>query len=59
MQLGLTAVGKPRGSDLASILDWLDKGHYAVVKGFSEFTSLQVQQEHWGANGVNDTAADR
>ncbi len=48
MQLGLTAVGKPRGSDLASILDWLDKGHYAVVKGFSEFTSLQVQQEHWG-----------
>ena len=48
MQLGLTAVGRPTGSDLPSILDWLDKGHYAVVKGFSEFTSIEAQREHWG-----------
>ncbi len=48
MQLGLTAVGKPTGSDLSSILDWLDKGHYAVVRGFSEFTSMEAQREKWG-----------
>lgn len=48
MQLSLTAVGRPRGSDLASIVEWLDKGHYAVVKGFSQFTSLEAQNENWG-----------
>ncbi|MGB9077169.1 MAG: TIGR04255 family protein [Terracidiphilus sp.] len=48
MQLGLTAVGRPRGSDVSSILEWLDKGHYAVVKGFSEFTSIDSQRQYWG-----------
>jgi uncharacterized protein (TIGR04255 family) len=48
MQLGITAVGRPRGNDLESILDWLDKGHYAVVKGFSDFTSKEAQTEYWG-----------
>ena len=48
MQLGITAVGRPRGNDLSSILEWLDKGHYAVVKGFSDFTSKEAQSEYWG-----------
>jgi uncharacterized protein (TIGR04255 family) len=48
MQLGITAVGRPKGNDIASILDWLDKGHYAVVKGFSEFTSKEAQTQYWG-----------
>lgn len=48
MQLSLTAVGQPGGNDLGSILEWLDKGHYAVVKGFSQFTSQEVQDQHWG-----------
>ena len=48
MQLSLTAVGRPHGSDLASIVEWFDKGHYAVVKGFSQFTSVEIQEEYWG-----------
>ncbi len=48
MQLTLTAVARPKGSDLASILECLDKGRYAVVKGFSQFTSLEVQNRIWG-----------
>jgi uncharacterized protein (TIGR04255 family) len=48
MQLTLTAIGKPNGSDLTSIMEWLDKGRYAVVKGFSQFTSLDVQNQIWG-----------
>lgn len=48
MQLGLTAIGRPKGNDLPSILEWLDKGHYAVVKGFSEFTSIDSQTQYWG-----------
>jgi len=48
MQLEITAVGRPKGNDLESILDWLDKGHYAVVKGFSDFTSKEAQEKYWG-----------
>jgi uncharacterized protein (TIGR04255 family) len=48
LQLTLTAVGRPAGSDLKSIIEWLDKGHYAVVKGFSQFTSIEIQNRIWG-----------
>lgn len=48
LQLTLTAVGQPEGSDLASILSWLDKGRYAIVKSFSQFTSREIQDKVWG-----------
>ncbi|MGO9434400.1 MAG: TIGR04255 family protein [Terracidiphilus sp.] len=48
LQLSLTAIGQPKGSDLASILEWFDIGRYAIVKSFSQFTSLEVQNQIWG-----------
>jgi uncharacterized protein (TIGR04255 family) len=39
IQLSVTALGRPRSSDIKDVLAWLDDGHAAVVDGFSEFTS--------------------
>jgi hypothetical protein len=46
-QLAITAFGKPRGSGMEEILEWLDLGHFAVVQGFTDFTSPQVQESVW------------
>jgi uncharacterized protein (TIGR04255 family) len=46
-QLSITAFGKPRGSGIEEILEWLDLGHFAVVQGFTDFTSPQVQESVW------------
>jgi uncharacterized protein (TIGR04255 family) len=48
LQLTLTAYGKPLGSEIHQLMDWLDKGHVAVVQGFTDFTSREVQTEEWG-----------
>jgi uncharacterized protein (TIGR04255 family) len=48
LQLTLTAYGKPKGSELPQLLEWLDQGHYAVVQGFSDFTSEDIQTKMWG-----------
>jgi hypothetical protein len=42
LQLTLTARGKPDGSDLESVLNWLDVGRQWVVRGFTDFTSEQM-----------------
>jgi hypothetical protein len=47
MQLAITAVGKPQGSSIGEILNWLDLGHFAVVQGFSDFTSPNMQAAVW------------
>jgi uncharacterized protein (TIGR04255 family) len=46
-QLAITAFGKPKGSGMEEILEWLDLGHFAVVQGFTDFTSPQVQESVW------------
>jgi hypothetical protein len=47
VQLSLTAFGKPKGSGLVDIVNWLDQGRRAVVQGFSDFTSEEVQAKVW------------
>jgi len=47
IQLAITAVGKPQGSSVREILTWLDLGHYAVVQGFTDFTSTDTQTAIW------------
>ena len=47
LQLTLTAYGKPKGSDVPEILAWLDQGRDAVVQGFTDFTSEEVQTRVW------------
>jgi len=47
LQLTFTAIGAPQGSDLGSIVKWFDKGRYAIVKSFSQFTSLETQNQIW------------
>ena len=47
IQLTCTAIGKPETSDTTGILQWLDKGHAAVVEGFTEFTS-DAAHKIWG-----------
>lgn len=47
IQLSITAAGPPKSSDIENIMEWMDKGRYAVVKGFSEFTSDEVQVKVW------------
>ena len=44
LQLTLTARGKPAGSDLESVLSWLDMGRQWVVRGFTDFTSSQMHR---------------
>jgi uncharacterized protein (TIGR04255 family) len=44
LQLTLTARGKPKGSDLGSVLGWLDKGREWVVRGFTDFTSEKMHR---------------
>jgi uncharacterized protein (TIGR04255 family) len=46
-QLTITAFGKPKGSSIDQILDWIDIGHFAVVQGFSDFTSPDIQTSIW------------
>jgi uncharacterized protein (TIGR04255 family) len=48
LQLTLTAYGKPKGGDLSHLMQWLDQGRRAVGRGFSDFTSAEVQTNVWG-----------
>jgi uncharacterized protein (TIGR04255 family) len=48
IQLSITAAGAPTGSRIDDIMQWMDLGRYAVVKCFSEFTSVDVQTKAWG-----------
>jgi len=47
IQFSLTATGKPAGSGLREILDWLDLGHIAVVSSFRDLTTPEMHS-HWG-----------
>ena len=47
IQLSITAAGAPKSSEVADIMQWIDTGHYAVVKSFSDFTSDNVQSKVW------------
>jgi uncharacterized protein (TIGR04255 family) len=47
IQLSITAAGAPKSSETEDIMEWMDKGRYAVVKSFSEFTSDGVQSKVW------------
>jgi hypothetical protein len=47
IQLTITALGKPLSSQESDIFAWLDKGRSAVVTGFRQFTSEQVNRL-WG-----------
>jgi uncharacterized protein (TIGR04255 family) len=47
IQLSITAAGPPKSSNIDDIMDWMDKGRYAVVKSFSEFTAEEVQTRIW------------
>jgi hypothetical protein len=47
-QLSLTAFGKPLGSDVINIVEWIERGHNAVVQAFADFTSKVVQTKDWG-----------
>lgn len=39
IQLTVSALGRPRSSEDADILQWMDSGRAAVVEGFTDFTS--------------------
>ena len=47
IQFSLTATGKPAGSRLKDILDWLDLGHVAVVSSFRDLTTPEMHS-YWG-----------
>lgn len=47
IQLSITAAGPSKSSYVEDIMHWMDKGRYAVVKCFSEFTADAVQREVW------------
>ena len=42
LMLTLTARGRPDGSDIESVLGWLDMGREWVVRGFTDFTSAKM-----------------
>jgi len=46
-QLAITAFGKPDGNGIDQILAWIDLGHFAVVQGFTDFTSPDIQKSVW------------
>jgi len=48
LQLTLTAYGAPQSSNLPDLMAWMDRGRFAVVQGFSDFTSTQAQTQFWG-----------
>jgi len=47
VQLSITAAGAPMNGDVDSIMEWVDKGRYAVVKCFSDVTSDEVHSNVW------------
>jgi uncharacterized protein (TIGR04255 family) len=47
IQLSITALGKPAGSEEADILRLLDQGRESVVRGFAEFLD-ETAQTRWG-----------
>jgi len=47
IQLTITALGKPVSSRGTDIMQWLDLGRAAVVRGFAEFMSKDAQST-WG-----------
>ena len=46
-QLAITAFGRPKGNEIDQVLEWIDLGHFAVVQGFTDFTSPDVQTAIW------------
>ncbi|HXY78636.1 MAG TPA: TIGR04255 family protein [Candidatus Acidoferrales bacterium] len=48
IQLTITALGKPSSSQTLDLLEWLDLGRSAVVRGFAGFTDKGVQEKKWG-----------
>lgn len=46
IQLTVTATGRPASSDLGDILSWLDVGHKALIHGFIDFTTPEIQ-DYW------------
>jgi uncharacterized protein (TIGR04255 family) len=47
IQLSVTALGKPKSSQKADVMEWLDVGRSAVVLGFAGFTGENAQKA-WG-----------
>jgi uncharacterized protein (TIGR04255 family) len=47
IQLTITALGRPKGSDESDIMEWLDIGRSSVVRGFAGFTGEDAQMK-WG-----------
>jgi len=47
IQLSITALGKPAGSEEGNLLQWLDRGREAVVRGFAGFMD-EAAQTKWG-----------
>jgi hypothetical protein len=47
LQLSITAIGQPASNSTEAILEWLDLGRHAVVQGFSDFTSTEIQTTVW------------
>ncbi len=45
--LRLTTRGRPKSSDTADILDWIDLGREWIVRGFSDFTTERMHKL-WG-----------
>jgi uncharacterized protein (TIGR04255 family) len=48
LQLTLTAYGIPKSSNLPDLMTWMDRGRFAVVQVFTDFTSKQAQSDLWG-----------
>jgi uncharacterized protein (TIGR04255 family) len=48
IQLSITALGKPTGSEDEDILKLLDRGREAVVRGFAAFLDDATQKTKWG-----------
>jgi hypothetical protein len=43
----ITVFGKPKGNGIEDVLEWIDLGHFAVVQGFTDFTSPDIQASVW------------
>lgn len=47
IQFRLSAKGRPTGASDAAVMEWFDRGHEWVVKGFAELTSSKMHSR-WG-----------
>ena len=57
LQLSLTAFGKPKTSDVRHLMEWMDNGRFAVVQGFSDFTSTKCKLMYGDAYGLSNSSA--